>query len=71
MNENNRKIIIFSTLGLIWVTSILLIMAPNIGLSTPVFPRTQPNYELFTMLVSGLLLAGYSFITGIQYIRPN
>jgi len=71
MNENNRRIIIFSILGLIWIVSILLIMAPSIGLITPVFPRTQPNYELYTMLISGVLLAGYSFKTGIQYIKPE
>ena len=71
MNENNRRILIFGILGLIWGASTLLIMAPSLGLATPVFPRPQPDYELYTMLLSGVLLVGYSFKTGIHYLRPR
>ena len=69
MNENNRRIIIFGVLGLIWGASILLIMAPSLGLATPVFPRPQPDYELYIMLISGALLVGYSVTTGVDYFR--
>ena len=70
MNENNRRVIIFTILGLIWGASILLIMAPSLGLATPVFPRPQPDYELYTMLISGIMLVGYSLKTGIDYFKP-
>ena len=70
MNEYNRRIIIFTVLGLIWGASILLIMAPSLGLATPVFPRPQPDYELYTMLISGIMLVGYSLKTGIDYFKP-
>ena len=70
MKENNRRIIIFTVLGLIWGASILLIMAPSLGLATPVFPRPQPDYELYTMLISGIMLVGYSLKTGIDYFKP-
>ena len=70
MNENNRRIIIFGVLGLIWGASILLIMAPSLGLATIVFPRPQPDYELYTMLISGVLLVAYSVKTGVDFFRP-
>ncbi len=71
MNENTGKMIILSVLGLIWGASVLLIMAPSIGLATPVFPRPQPDYEIMIMLLSGLTLVGYSLKTGINYLRPT
>ena len=71
MDENIRKGIIFSTLALIWVGLILLIMAPSLGLSNPVFPRPQPDYELMSMLISGVLLMGYSLKTGISYLKST
>jgi len=70
MNPGNRRIIIFAVLGLIWGASILLIMAPSLGLATPVFPRPQPDYELYIMLVSGIILIGHSIKTGVDYMRP-
>ena len=69
MNENTRKGIIFSTLALIWVGLVLSIMAPSLGLANPVFPRPQPDIELMSMVVSGVLLVGYSVKTGISYLR--
>ena len=69
MNEKNRRIIIFGVLGLIWGASILLIMAPSLGLATPVFPRPLAEYELYTMWISGVLLVGYSVTTGVDYFR--
>jgi hypothetical protein len=33
MDENTRKIGIFSVLGLVWIASILFIMAPDLGLA--------------------------------------
>ena len=67
----NKQIIIFSVLGLIWVGSIILIMASSLGLATPVFPRPQPDYELVSMLISGVFLAGYSLKTGISYLKSK
>ena len=68
---DNKQIIIFSVLGLIWVGSIILIMAPSLGLATPVFPRPQPDYELVSMLISGVFLAGYSLKMGINYLKSK
>ena len=68
---NNKQIIIFSMLGLIWIGSIILIMAPSLGLVTPVFPRPQPVYELVSMLISGVFFAGYSLKTGISYLKSK
>jgi hypothetical protein len=69
MNENNKRIIIFGILGLIWVVSVFTIIAPKLGLATTVFPRPQPDYELYTMLVSGVLLVVYSLKTAVQYFK--
>jgi amino acid permease len=71
MDENTRKIGIFSVLGLVWIASILFIMAPDLGLVSPVFPKPQQNYVLFTMLISGALLAVYSLKTGIGFLRTS
>jgi hypothetical protein len=60
MNKNIRKVVIFSTLGVLWLGSILFILAPEIGLTPPVIPK--PDF-------SGALLALYSFKTGISFIR--
>ncbi len=69
MNENTRKGIIFATLALTWIGSILLIMGPSLGIANPVFPRPQPDIELMSMLISGVLLMGYSLKTGISYLK--
>jgi amino acid permease len=71
MNENTSKIIIFSTLGILWIASILLIMAPELGLTSPVFPKPEHNFALYTMLISGVLLAIYSLKTGIGFLRTS
>jgi hypothetical protein len=69
MNKNIRKVVIFSTLGVLWLGSILFILAPEIGLTPPVIPKPDYSYALFTMIISGALLALYSFKTGISFIR--
>ena len=69
MNENTRKGIIFATIALTWIGSILLIMGPSLGIANPVFPRPQPDIELMSMLISGVLLMGYSLKTGISYLK--
>jgi hypothetical protein len=71
MNENTSKIIIFSTLSILWIASILLIMAPELGFTTPMFPKPEHNFALYTMLISGALLALYSLKTGIGFLRTN
>jgi hypothetical protein len=69
MNEEIRRIIIFTGLALVWAASIFLIIDSRLGLATPVFPRPQPDYELITMLISGAMLVLYSFKTGIAWLR--
>ena len=71
MNENTRKGIIFATLAVTWIGSVLLIMGPSLGIANPVFPRPQPDIELVAMLLSGLGLAGYSLKTGINYLKTK
>jgi len=66
----DKRWIIFGVLGLVWVACVLRIMAPSLGLAIPVFPRPQPDYELYTMLATGILLVIYSVKTGIDYLRP-
>lgn len=71
MKDNIRKGIIFSTLLVIWGSLIVHMMSGSLGLAAPVFPRPQPDYELFSMLISGVALAGYSFKTGLEYLRSS
>ncbi|MFC1802945.1 hypothetical protein ACFL0D_03145 [Thermoproteota archaeon] len=71
MNENTKKVIIFSTLILIWGALIIHIMSGSLGLTAPVFPRPQPDYALLGMLLSGVLLVGYSLKTGINHLRST
>ena len=66
----DKRWLIFGVLGLIWGASAFMIVAPSLGLGNPVFPRPQPDYELYTMLVSGVLLVIASLKTGIDYLRP-
>ena len=71
MNENKRKGIIFATLFVIWGSLITHIMSGSLGLAAPVFPRPQPDIELMSMLISGVLLMGYSLKTGISYLKST
>ena len=71
MNENTRKGIIFATLFVIWGSLITHIMSGSLGLAAPVFPRPQPDMELMSMVVSGVLLVGYSLKTGISYLKST
>jgi len=71
MNNNTSRILIFGGLGLIWCGFVIHILAPSLGLSNPVFPRPQPDYELYSMLLSGILLVGYSIKTGIDLLSTN
>jgi len=71
MNENTRKGIIFATLFVIWGSLITHIMSGSLGLAAPVFPRPQPDIELMSMVVSGVLLVGYSLKTGISYLKST
>ena len=66
----DKRWVIFGVLGLIWGVSVFMIVAPSLGLANPVFPRPQPDYELYTMLVSGVLLVITSLKTGVDYLRP-
>ena len=71
MNENTRKGMIFATLFVIWGSLITHIMSGSLGLAAPVFPRPQPDIELMSMVVSGVLLVGYSLKTGISYLKST
>ena len=71
MKENTRRIAIFGVLGLLWISIVIHMMAPTLGLSNPVFPRPQPDYELYSMLLSGFMLVVYSLKTGIGFLRQN
>lgn len=66
MTQINLKSMVFGVLGLVWVASIVLIMAPSVGLTTTVYPRPDPDYHLYTMIVSGALLALFSLANGYQ-----
>lgn len=70
MDEGTRRIIIFISLGLIWGSLVIHLMAPSLGFVAPGFSRPQSDYELFAMLISGIILVGYSVKTGINYLRP-
>lgn len=71
MNENIRKYGALTIIGLLWGASVMIIVAPGLGLATPVFPRPQPDYALISMILSGALLVGLSFKTGLDYLRSN
>ena len=66
----DKRWIIFGVLGLIWGASVFMVMAPSLGLANPVFPRPQPDYELYAVLVSGALLIIASLKTGLDYLLP-
>lgn len=71
MKENTRRMIIFGVLGLVWIAIVIHMMAPSLGLSNPVFPRPQPDYEMYSMLLSGLMLVAYSLKTGVGFLKQN
>ena len=71
VNEETKRFGVLAVLGVAWVVSVILLLAPGLGLATPVFPRPQPNYTLISMLVSGAILAVYSLKTGIVYLRQK
>lgn len=71
MEKNTVKWTIFSALVLVWGSLVIHMMSGSLGLAAPVFPRPQPDYELVSMLISGVVLVGYSLKTGINYLRPN
>ena len=53
-----------------WISSVVLIMAPTIGLTTSVFPPKQvPPYQLILLVVTAAIASGYSLIIGIRMIR--
>jgi hypothetical protein len=66
----NKRWLIFGVIWLIWGASAFMIIAPSLGLANPVFPRPQPDYELTTMLISGVLFIIASLKTGIDYLTP-
>ena len=67
MNKTTSLIV---ALTVIWVVSVLVIMAPSLGLATVVFPRPDPDYALYVMIVSGASLVVASMKTGIEYLKP-
>ena len=71
MKSITIKSVAWGAITLIWVGSVLLIMAPSIGLATPVFPRPQSDIPIIMMLISGALLVINSLKTGISFLRSN
>lgn len=69
MKSTNLKRIVFVSLSLVWAASILVVIAPKIGLVTPIFPRPSPDYSLILMIAAAILLAGYSLKQGIEVLR--
>jgi hypothetical protein len=68
---NKKPILIIMTLAIIWGASTYLIIAPDLGLANPIYPRPQPDYELITMMISAILLSGYSIKTGINIYKTR
>ena len=66
----NKTITFIVTLTVIWVGSVLVIMAPSFGLAPTVFPRPDPDYALYLMIASGASLVLASMKTGIEYLKP-
>jgi hypothetical protein len=69
----NEKIIniLMACLGVLWVSAVFLILAPSFGLMTTVYPRPSPDYELILVLVSGLMLAGFSLRKGVMILQSS
>lgn len=70
MNEKMVNILMVM-LGVLWVSAVFLILAPNFGLMTTVYPRPTPDYELIVALVSGLMLAGFSLRKGVIILQSS
>lgn len=68
---NKKSICIIITLAIIWGASTYLIIAPDLGLASPIYPRPQPDYALIIMIISAIMLSGYSIKTGINIIKTR
>jgi hypothetical protein len=68
---NKKPILVILTLAIIWGASTYLIIAPDLGLANPIYPRPQPDYALIIMIISAIMLSGYSIKTGINIIKTR
>ena len=55
-----------------WIASIVLIMYPTIGLTTPVYPpKPIPAYQFILLLVTTCLASLYSAIMGLRLLKEE
>ena len=66
-----RKGVIIALLVAIWLVSVLVIQAPQLGLADPVYPRPQPDYALYIMIFSAFTLVIYSLKNAIDLFRSS
>jgi hypothetical protein len=68
MNEKYVNLLMVF-LGLLWVSSVFLVLAPELGLMMPVYPRPSPDYELIVAVLSGLMFAVFSLRKGVIILQ--
>ena len=69
MIMNKRKFIILGILFCLWIASIVFVLAPEIGLSSFVYPRPSLDYALLSLIIMAIILAGYSLKLGLSEIK--
>ena len=53
-----------------WLASVMLIMAPTVGLTTRVYPpKGNPSYQLLLLLLTGGVASISSFVIGVKKLR--
>jgi hypothetical protein len=68
---NKQKTVTLAISGIVWLVSVLKILAPKLGLGTVVFPRPSPDYTLYLMIVSALVFVALSVSTAYNYLNPR
>lgn len=55
-----------------WIASVVLIMYPTIGVTTPVFPpKPTPVYQFVLLLVTTCAASVYSAIMGLRLLKEE
>jgi hypothetical protein len=63
--------ILMVILALLWGSAVFLILAPNFGIITTIYPRPSPDYQLIALLLSGLILAVFSLRKGVIILQSS
>ena len=67
-----RKYTALIFLVVMWVASLTLVLVPMIGLTTTVYPpRPIYAYQIAFLVISTIIVAGYSISLGARLLYPS